>query len=123
MDERFDAAKLIQQVEQAEQFQQNINVLEKSIEELKKQALKAKELHQKLQEEESATTMGADNIYDLAELFSPPMMIEMAKSFGLRGGWSVDDRVAYPVTKKGSMTSGIEGTHTRSAGWSGGINP
>ena len=77
-----------------------INVLEKSIEELKKQALKAKELNQKLQEEESATTMGSDHKYDIAEIFSPPRMTEMAKSFGFRGGWSVDDRVEDPVTKR-----------------------
>ena len=36
--------------------------------------------------------------YDIAELFSPVRMTGMAKEFGLRGGWSVDDRCTDPIT-------------------------
>ena len=60
-DEPFDAGKSVQQ------FQQNINMLEKSK-------------------------------YDLAELFSPPRMTEVTQVFGLKGGWSIDDRVEDPIT-------------------------
>ena len=38
--------------------------------------------------------------YDLAELVSPPRMTEMTEAFGLKGGWSVDDRIEDPITKK-----------------------
>ena len=38
--------------------------------------------------------------YDLAELFSPPRMTEMTEKFGLKGGWSVDDRIEDPITKR-----------------------
>ena len=51
--------------------------------------------------------------YDIAELFSPVRMTGMAKEFGLKGGWSVDDRCTDPITgrtydlrtKKGSERS------------------
>ena len=36
--------------------------------------------------------------YDIAELFSPMRMTGMAEEFGLRGGWSVDDRCTDPIT-------------------------
>ncbi len=40
----------------------------------------------------------AANKYDIAELFSPPGMIEMAEAYGLKGGWPRDDKCTYPMT-------------------------
>ena len=91
-------------------------MLEKRIEDLKEEALKAKESNEKLNEEEKLKNLsqeGLDSVntlaerhwypdgkYDLAELFSPPRMTEMTKAAGLKGGWSIDDRIEDPVTKR-----------------------
>ena len=36
--------------------------------------------------------------YDIAELFSPPRMTNLAKEHGLKGGWPIDDRCTDPIT-------------------------
>ena len=53
--------------------------------------------------DEPRTTLGGCGIpklgkYDIAELFSPPRMTELANEYGLRGGWSIDDRCTDPIT-------------------------
>ena len=94
----FDATEPLQK------FQDKISALEKSIEELKKKAHEAKELKGKCDEEERGRNLQSLKVeekkYDIAELFSPPRMTERAKEFGLKGGWSIDDRVKDPITKR-----------------------
>ena len=55
-----------------------------------------------------------DGKYVLAELFNPPRMIEMSGKFGLKGGWSIDDRVEDPITKRTNDLRN-ERTRTKSA--------
>ena len=99
-----------------EKLQHTIDKLERSIEDLKEEASKAKESNEKLNEEEKLTNLsqeGLDSVntlaerhrypdgkYDSAELFSPPRMSEMTKAAGIKGGWSIDDRIEDPVTKR-----------------------
>ena len=91
-DELFDAGKSVQQ------FQQKINMLEKSIEDLKKQVIEAKESEEGLKPLKVMAEEKPASKYDLAELFSPPRMTEMTQAFGLKGGWSIDDRFKDPIT-------------------------
>ena len=95
-----------------EKFQLKINMLEKSIDDLKKQVTEAKKAEEKVAEEERNRKLSQEGIkplkamaegkpaskYDLAELFSPPRMTEMTEAFGLKGGWSIDDKCTDPIT-------------------------
>ncbi len=113
-EEPFDAEKSVDKFQQVEQFQQKINMLERSIEDLKEKVFKAKESKGKLKEEERMRNLSQEGLNPLkvvadkkpeskcniAELFSPPRMTEMTETFGLKGGWSVDDRIEDPITKR-----------------------
>ena len=84
-----------------DKFQLKINMLEKSIEDLKKQVIEAEESKEKVAEDERRRKLSQEGLkplkvmtevkhaskYDLAELFSPPRMTEMTETFGLKGGW------------------------------------
>ena len=86
---------------------ETIKRMEMSIEELKKQVKEAEESKEVMnfnQETPQPTKIRVEdkskNKYDLVELFSPPRMTGMTGKFGLKGGWSIDDRAEDPVTKR-----------------------
>jgi hypothetical protein len=90
---------------------QKINMLEKSINELKEAQKKASE--EGRQGENDLCSIQEGSKYDIAELFSPVRMIVMAKEFGLRGGWSIDDRCTDP-TRDGPTIYELRRTRTKS---------
>ena len=79
-----------------EHFQQTINRLEKNLNELKEAQKEALNKGRQGQAELFSVQEGSN--YDIAELFSPVRMTAMAKEYGLKGGWSVDDRCTDPIT-------------------------
>ena len=106
-EEPFDDTKSVQILDQVENFQQTVKRMEMSIEELKKQVKEAEESKEVMnfsQEAPQPTKIRVEdkpkNKYDLVDLFSPPRMTSMTGKFGLKGGWSIDDRAEDPVTKR-----------------------
>ena len=79
-----------------ENFQQKINMLERSINELKEAQKEAAEEERQGRVDLCSVQEGSK--YDIAELFSPVRMTGMAKEFDRRGGWSIDDRCTDPIT-------------------------
>ena len=77
-------------------FQQTINRLEKNLNELKEAQKEALSKGRQGQAELFSVQEGSN--YDIAELFSPVRMTAMAKEYGLKGGWSIDDRCTDPIT-------------------------
>jgi site-specific DNA-cytosine methylase len=82
--------------EMLEHFQQTINRLEKNLNELKEAQKEALSKGRQGQAELCSVQEGSN--YDIAELFSPVRMTAMAKEYGLKGGWSIDDRCTDPIT-------------------------
>ena len=76
--------------------QQKINMLERSINELKEAQKEAADEERQGRVDLCSVQEGSK--YDIAELFSPVRMTGMAKEFDLRGGWSIDDRCTDPIT-------------------------
>ena len=86
-------------------------MLEKSINELKEAQKEASEEGRQGQIDLCSVQEGSK--YDIAELFSPVRMTGMAKEFGLRGGWSIDDRCTDPITGRTYVTYGTRRTRMR----------
>ena len=102
--ESFERQKVIKS--QIDKFQPNIKRMESSIDDLKRQVKEAQDSKDELSKGPQPLKVLAekhfhpDGKYDLAELFSPPRMTVMTDKFGLKGGWSIDDQVEDPVTKR-----------------------
>ena len=71
-------------------------MLERSINELKEAQKEASEEERQGRVDLCSVQEGSK--YDIAELFSPVRMTVMAKEFGLKGGWPIDDRCTDPIT-------------------------
>ena len=80
---------------QVEGFQQKIIMLERSIEELKKEQVGA---HEPQRCSPGCAPAPGEHKYDVCEVFSPPRICATARKQGLAAGWSLDISVKDPET-------------------------